>query len=70
MPEKKKRKKKFKLMEIDGITAPLVSSWEEEQEAREQGFTQFHYLEKKRKKKRKSKSHYRYSAGGGIFQLK
>jgi hypothetical protein len=63
------RKKKFKVIEIGGIRGAVVSSWEEEQGARKQGFINFYFLEKKRRKKKEPKRYIRYSADGGIFQL-
>ncbi len=61
--------KKLKIVEIGGVSAPAVSSWEEEQQARAQGYENFHYLEKKKKKKKQHKHHRRFVlTDGSIFQ--
>ena len=78
MDETKKKtrdKKKFKFIEIDGVLAPIISSWEEEQEAWKQGYETVHYMEKPTKKKRTKKKKWlsgrvHYGRPDGIFEVK
>jgi len=63
------------VIEIEGIPGVLVSSWEEEQEARSQGYQNIYYREKLQKKKRTKKKRYlsgrtRHSRYDGIFEVK
>jgi hypothetical protein len=75
MERKRKRPKNFKGVEIGGIQGVFVSSWEEEQEARQQGYQNFHWREKPVKKKGAQKKRWlsgriRYGRYDGIFDVK
>jgi len=72
---KPKRPKKFKVIKIAGVPGVVVSCWEEEEEARQQGFQSFHYSEKVKKRKRTPKKKWlsgrvRYGRPDGIFDVK
>jgi len=75
MERNSKKPKKFKVVEIEGTPGVFVSSWEEEQGARQQGYQNFHWLEKPVKKKRAPKKKWQsgrvpYARYDGIFEVK
>jgi hypothetical protein len=67
--------KKFRVIELGGTPGVVVSSWEEEQEARQQGYENFYYLEKPKRKRTTRKRKWlsgrpRYGRYDGIFEVK
>ncbi len=75
LDEKPKRVKKFKVIELGGISGVVVSSWEEEQMARQQGYENFYYLEKPKRKRTTRRRKWlsgrpRYGRYDGIFEVK